>query len=535
MYTRLLFRSEGRREMAEGVKKLVNAVKVTLGGNGKNVVILNKTDNPHVTKDGVTVANNIVLRNDVQQGGVNIIRQASRKAAEETGDGSSTAVVLAGYLVENGIDLVETRNIQKMRDGMEFAYSEISKNLDEMSSTITSEETLINIATISANGDKHIGEIIGSNIFKNGKDSKYYVELLDDNSGLTFEKVEGYNYTKDMSFHFENIPGTGKTILEKARVLIVDGYLGDKSKLIELAEFSERTKSPVIVMYKDIDGNLLQELAKKFNNPNRLFTLIPVQLPDYGELQDASVKDLTICTGAKPISYLAKETPKEEHLGYIDYFEINGNQIKLLFDRRFKDDIQKLSENLKKSYETVKEDSAYLYKNRYERTSSGGGIFKIGRPTEVDRREMKDKVDDAIGSVLSALKEGFVQGGGVALLSAVHNLKGKKFNDESFQDGYDLVINACEEPFKQIISNCGVEDLEGLKKRIVESDFKLGYNSREKKEQNLIENGIIDATKVVKVSLQSAISSAIGLLTTDCVLFPEDNLLEIVSEKPHLL
>lgn len=526
MYTRLLFKSEGRREMAEGVKKLVNAVKVTLGGNGKNVVILNKTDNPHVTKDGVTVANNIVLRNDVQQGGVNIVRQASRKAAEETGDGSSTAVVLAGYLVENGIDLVETRNIQKMRDGMEFAYSEISKKLDEMSSRITSEETLINIAKISANGDKNIGEIIGKNIFENGCDSKYTVELLDDNSGLTFEKVEGYNYTKEMSLHFENVPGTGKTILEKARIAIIDGYLGDKTKLIDLAEFSERTKTPVIVMYKEIDGNLLQDLAKKFNDYNRLFTLLPIQLPDYGELQDASVKDLAVCTGAKPISSLAKETLKEEILGYVDYFEINGNQIKLLFDRKFKDDIQKLSENLKNSYETVREESAYLYKNRYERTSSGGGVFKIGRPTEVDRREMKDKVDDAIGSVLSALKEGFVQGGGVALLNAVHDLKHKKFDDDSFQDGYNLVVEACEEPFKQIISNCGVDNSEELKQRIVESGFKLGYNSREKKEQNLIENGIIDATKVVKVSLQSAISSAVGLLTTDCVLFPEDNFIE---------
>ena len=526
MYTRLLFKNEGRLEMAKGVEKLANAVKVTLGGNGKNVAILDKTDNPHVTKDGVTVANNIVLRNDVQQGGVNIIRQASRKAAEETGDGSTTAIVLAGHLVENGIELAETRNIQKMRDGMEFAYKQISENLDKISNEISSEEVLVNIATISANGDKVVGKIIGESIFQNGVNNRYTVECIDDNSGLTFEKIEGYNYTKEMTLHFENIPGTGKTVLEKPRVLIVDGYLGDKTKLQDMAEYSERTRNPVVILYKEIDGNLNQDLVKKFNDVNKRFTIVPIQLPDYGELQDASVKDLSICTGAKAISNLSTTTPKEEHLGFMDYFEINGNQIKFIFDRKFKEDIKQLSDNLKKSYETVKEESAYLYRQRYERTTTGGGIFKIGRPTDVDRREMKDKVDDAIGSVISALKEGFVQGGGVALLNAIENLKGNTFEDVSFQDGFNLVIKACEEPFKQIILNCGVEDTDELKEKVVKSNFVLGYNSREKREQNLVENGIIDATKVVKVSLQSAISAAIGLLTTDCVLFPEDNVLE---------
>lgn len=522
MYSKLLFEKDARLEMAKGVSKLVKAVKVTLGGDGKNVAILNKTDQPHITKDGVTVARNILLRNDVQQGGVNIVRQAAMNAARETGDGTTTATIIAGYLIEKGIDLIDTENIQKLRSGMDFAFEKISNEISELSKECVTEDILINIATISANGDKKIGEIVGSNIFKLGCNSKYTVEEISDNTGLTFEKVEGYNYEKQMTLHFENIPGSGKTIFENPRILIIDGYLGDKTKLYDIVKFSETNKKlPIVILYKDIDALLLNDLAKKFNN--KTLNIVTVQLPDYGDLQDYAVKDLSVCTGAKPIDSLSATNPTEEHLGFADYFEINGNEIKFLFNEKYKESIKELSNNLKKSLDEAKEENVYLFKNRYERTSGGGGTFKIGRPTDIDRKEIRDKVDDAIGSVVSALKEGFVPGGGIALLKVSEKLKDEKFLDNSFQKGFDLVINACIEPFKQILFNCGVEDLDEIIIKIKESNYELGYNAKEKELQNLIEKGIIDATMVVKVSLASAISSAIGLLTTDCVIYPEDN------------
>lgn len=526
MYSRQLNGRDARLELAKGVEKLVDAVKVTLGGEGKNVAILDKTDHPHFTKDGVTVARNICLRNDVQQGGVNTVRQAAEKAAKESGDGTTSATILAGSLIKNGLNLVETEDIQKLKEGMDFAYSKIDEELSKLSFSNLTEEDVINIATISANGDRKIGEVVGKGVYGLGVDNTFKIESAEDLSGLTFEKIEGYNYEKTMTMHFENVPGTGKTILYNPRVLIINSYLGDKTKLLDVIEYSENNAVPVVLLYQDIDPNVLTSVVKAFNE--KKLNLVAVQLPDYGELMELSSKDLAICTQSERILNINTTTPNEKHMGYLKYFEINGNEIKMLFFDEYKDLIKELSDNLKESCETAGEASYYLFKNRYDRTSTGAGLFKIGCATQAERKEIEDRVEDAIGSVKSAMKSGFVVGGGLALLAASDNIRDYKFDNNSFQKGFDLVTKSCSEPFLQILKNSGLlqDKINSIYEDVIKGDYKSGYNVKSKEFENFIEKGIIDATNVVKISLKSAISATIGILTTECVVYPEDNMIE---------
>lgn len=330
MYSRILYKKEARKELVAGVNKLVDAVKVTLGGSGKNVAILDKTSHPHITKDGVTVAKSILLRNDVQQGGVEIVRQAAIQAANETGDGTTTSTVIAGSLIKQGMDLIDTENIQQLNDGMNHAYQMISQKLDEISVNNYTEEDIVNIATISANGDRVIGELVGRSIFDLGADNTYTVEYVNDTSGLSFEKRTGYRYEKTMTMHFENLLGTGKTELEKPKVLLLNCHLGDKTQLADLTHYSLVNNQPVVILYKTIDPAVLEFLVTVYNN--KKLKVVAVEIPDFGELQELSAKDFEVCTGAKRIMNLNNyKIDVENDLGNIDSFSIDGNEIKIVF------------------------------------------------------------------------------------------------------------------------------------------------------------------------------------------------------------
>lgn len=522
MYNRLLFKDEGRAELIKGVNKLVDAVKVTLGGNGKNVIILNKLSHPHVTKDGVTVAKSIMLRNDVQQGGVEVVRQASIKAANETGDGTTTATVLAGSMINKGASLLDSVNIQSFREGMEQAGKDIEEQLTKLSENVGEDvNKLIDIATISANGDRKIGEIVGKSIFEVGAEGSYSVtEGKNTELGITFEKMDGYSFKRNLTPLFETSKGSGKCYLENPKVLILNCYLGNISALEDVYEDGE----DLVVFYKDVDGVLLHNVAVSFASGRSRVVLC--QLPDFGDTQEQSVLDLRDGLGATVISDLKQMLPQESHLGEAKSFEADGSTVKILFKPEFKEIVDERAKNVKESLDNAKEDDKWMYEERYHRLSNGVGTFKISAQTDIDFKEIKDKVDDTIGSVVSAMEEGIVTGGGIALLQAIHQIPVIHFEDKSFEQGYNVVIDACFEPFKQIIYNCGIKDeteFLSLLEDIQNSDFKKGYNAKTKRLSNLKEEGIIDATKVTKVSLRSAISASIGLLTTDCIIYPEDN------------
>lgn len=523
MYTDLKYGKEARQGLVNGVNKLVRAVKSTLGGNGKNVIITDKLSNPHATKDGVTVAKSIFLSDDLEQAGVEIIRQASIKAADETGDGTTTATVLAGSMINQGMDLKKT-NIQYLRDGMEYATELICDKLSETTEDIKHDkDTIVNVATISANGDRKIGEIVGTSIFDTGVDGHFSVDRdsSHSNSGLSFERKEGYAFNKEFPIHFETVKGSGKCVLDNPKVIIINYYLGQLELLEHIIDYNLDNKTPIVVFYKDIQQTVLTTVMQNYLTGK--LNMVLCQLPDYGELQELSVQDIATGTGASIITNPNKEKPKVSHFGEMKRFEAKGGEVRLIFSEKeeIKNAINEKVENIKVMLEEASEDNKYLYDVRFKRLSEGVGIFKIGVQTEIEYLELKDKVDDAIGSVLSAMKEGITTGGGVSLVRVADSVKDLKFQNKSYQTGFDIVIKACYEPFIQILNNCEVTKYKKILKQIRASNYELGYDARHKEIANIKSRGIIDATRVVKVSLKSATSVAIAILTTDCVMFPE--------------
>lgn len=526
MYGKAIFGKEARERLINGVNILVNAVKVTLGGNGKNVIIADKMSSPHITKDGVTVAKHIFLRDDVQQAGVEIVRQASIRAAEETGDGTTTATVIAGFIANKGFDEIENLNIQPFKEGMEHAVSKVVDELKELSTDSSNNlELLKNIATVSANGDKVIGNIVATSILETGKHGSYSVDTTDKFLGIKFEKEVGYSFNKEFSAYFESISGTGSCEIYDPKILILNCYLGSMALLEDIYDDSSENNYNVVIMYKDIDGAVLQNLQKMYSSGNSNIILCP--LPDYGDLMELAVVDLAEGTDSKQIQDLngVKRIPLSS-LGTAKEFKASGNSINIIFnnDDATKERLEVRAKNIKDKLDKCKHEDVYLYETRYKRLSNNVGVFKVGTQTEVEYKEIKDRIDDAIGSVVSAMEEGVVTGGGISLLQASYKFKDEKFEDESFQKGYDIVIQACKEPFTQIVKNCGVKDVDSVLSQVINSNFKLGYNAKDKIIENIKEKGIVDSTKVVAVSLKSGLSASVGILTTDCVIFPEDNI-----------
>lgn len=523
MYSELIYGDEARNKLKKGVDTLVDAVKVTLGGNGKNVVILDNMAKPHITKDGVTVAKSINLVDTVEQGGVEIVRQASVEAADTTGDGSTTAIVLAGALVREGIKHFNDVNMQDFRVGMQMAQKDIKKELKKISTDISEQEDKVkSIATISANGNKEIGDLVGSVVYKSGSGVDIIVdrdlELMD---GIRFELKKGYTYKKGVHPFFETTPGSSTCTYVDASILILDCHLGNLSQIEDvLIRFSE-TKKPLVILTKTIDPTCMQKLAVLTRQGE--FNVVQVELPDFGTMQDEAVSDLCACTKAKSFSSLDGVDIRDSDLGSVFKFEGNGLNSTLVFidDEEIKKEIENRAKNLKDSFPKLREDDKVRAAERYKRLSDGVGIIKIGAQTDTEYFEIKDLVDDAIGSSKSALEEGIVTGGGIALIQACEGMDRTPSKNTSESSGYSTAVEACYEPFKQILANCYEFDWGQILESIRESGYKLGFDAKEKRIANLKDKGIIDAVKVTITSLDSAISATIGILSTDCIISPK--------------
>lgn len=522
MYSGLLYGKEAREGLAKGVEKLVDAVKVTLGGNGKNVIILDSLSHPHITKDGVTVAKSFNLIKNVEQGGVEIVRQAAIESASITGDGTTTATVLAGALINKGIKEFDNVNINDFREGMLIAERAIDEYLTADSKDISDDvKKLIAVATLSANGNKEIGELIGKSVHKSGFGVELVVEKDPLNrSGISFEMKKGYTYKKGINPFFETIPGSSICTYENARVMILDCHLGSLGQISHILESYSISKTPLVIMTKTCDPKVTQDLAVHQKKGN--INVVQVELPDFGDIQDLAVQDLAVCTKSKVFKTLSGEYIEDIDLGFIDKFEGNSVNSTLVFldEEEIKDIINDRLKYIKESFTKLREDQVVIAKERFKRLSDGVGIIKIGSITDTEYITQKDLVDDAIGSVKSAMECGYVKGGGVALIKASMNMIKPQLKNKSEEIGFYTVIEACKEPFIQMLKNCSVDNYEEILQKIVDSNYVLGYDSKNKELRNLEAEGIIDAKKVTITSLKSAISSTIGILTTDCIIYP---------------
>lgn len=523
MYSGIDYGKSAREKLASGVKKLVDAVKVTLGGNGKNVIILDNMATPHITKDGVTVSKHINLIDTIEQGGVEIVRQAAIQAADKTGDGTTTSVVLAGALISKGLKHFDEVNIQDFKVGMQKAQKDIKTQLKKDSEDISQNEAKVkSIATISANGDQETGNLVGEVVFKAGSGVDIVVERDTEMlSGLRFELKKGYTYKKGVHPFFETTSGSSTASYADVSILILDCHLGNLGQIEDvLVEFSD-SKKPLVIMSKTIEPSCVQKLAVLTKQGE--FRAVYVELPDFGGMQDDAVGDLCACTGAKAFASLDGISIKASDLGQAFKFEGNSTSSTIVFldDEKIKEEIEIRTKNLKESFPNLKEDERVRAKERHKRLSDGVGVIKIGASTDTEYFEIKDRVDDAIGSSKSALEEGVVSGGGVALIEACDKMERTETLNDSEKRGYDVVVEACYEPFIQILGNCSEFEWKAILDTIRKSNYILGFDAKNKKIDNLKEKGIIDAVKVTSTSLDAAISATVGILSTDCIIYPQ--------------
>lgn len=532
MYTEIKFKEDSRKPLINGINKLANAVKVTLGGNGKNVIITDSLSNPHVTKDGVTVAGNVFLSDPKEQAGVEVVRQAAFKAAKETGDGTTTATVLASSIINKGVEGIGKYNFQSFRNGMKTAEEKIcnilSKNAEEIKND---RKKLIEVATISVNGDDKLGEIIGNSVADVGENGYFRVEEDKSVSGVVFERKKGYGFKTELSVNYSTIPGTAVCTINSPKIALLNYHLGTINQVEEIVKYSKNNKQPIILIYSSAELKMMEIFERSFLARDCYVVACPA--PDYGQLMSLAFSDISDATGANIISNTnTGNSIKTEDLGELEKFEYKNGEIVLTFKDSSNEIIKEKVENIKKEMDSCDESKKFYYEERYKRLSNGVGIFRVGVPTETEYKELKDKIDDGIGSVVSAMKEGIVVGGGVSLLQCADILKGYTSDDKAFERGFRIVVDSCYEPFNQILGNCGLverkrlfnknkESFSDIKSAIRKSNYKLGYDARRQELTNLKDNGIIDAVRVTKVALQAANSVAISILSTDCLISPE--------------
>ncbi len=531
MSKKITFSEKARKSLAAGVKKLSDAVTATLGPSGRNVIVEQKMGNPTSTKDGVTVAKSIELKDTIENIGAQIVKQASIKTAEQAGDGTTTSTLLAQSIYEEGLERISNGcNSVDVKRGIDKATKDIvGKLLQDYSKEITDEEQLKQIATISANNDQEIGELISTAMDKVGRDGVVTIE--ESKTGDTYlETVEGMQFDRGYkSPYFVTDNNSMQAVLQNPFVLITDKKLVQVKELLPILEGVSNQNKPLLIIADDIDGEALSTLV--VNKMRGILGCVAVKAPDFGDRKKAILEDIATLTGGQVISSekgMRLDKFQSEWLGsakkvtvgkdLTTIIDANGDEEKINIRV---DEIQQQIDEAKSPYEKE------TLQNRLAKFIGGVAIVYVGGSTEIEMKEKKDRVEDALHATKAALEEGFLPGGGVALLNSAMWLTDTMFNsdDELSEDekiGYDIIVNACEQPFYKILTNAGYtkEVIGGI-----ENDVKTagdegwaGYNPRTEEIVNMFSAGIIDPTKVTRLALENASSIAGTMLTTEAVV-----------------
>lgn len=514
------FHEEARNAMMRGVNTLANAVRVTLGPKGRNVVLGKKFGSPVVTKDGVTVAKEIELADRYENLGAQMVREVAVKTNDTAGDGTTTATVLAQAIFREGIKNVTAgANPMSLQRGIQTATEKVVAELERMSQKVKTKEDLTNVASVSANNDREIGRLISEAMEQVGKDG---VVTVEESKTLQteLEIVEGMQFDRGyLSPYFVTNPDRMEAILDEPLILIHEKKIAAMRDLLPVLEQSAKTGRALLIIAEDIEGDALATLV--VNKLRGTIKVCAVKAPAFGDRRKAILEDLAILTGAKVITEdlgIKLENVQVEDLGSAKRVIVDKENTTIVEGAGDRKAIQARVATIKRQMEETTSDyDREKLQERLAKLAGGVAVVKVGAPTEMAMKEIKMRVEDALNATRAAAQEGIVAGGGVALLRAAKVLDKLSDADEDAQTGIEIVRRALEEPLRRIAENAGVDGAVVVGK-VEEMKGAKGFNAATGEFEDLLAAGIIDPTKVVRTALQNAASIAGLLLTTDAAV-----------------
>ena len=515
------FGRDAREEILNGVNTLANAVKVTLGPKGRNVVIEKSFGAPRITKDGVTVAKEIELKGKFENMGAQMLREVASKANDAAGDGTTTATVLAQAIVQEGMKSVSAgMNPMDLKRGVDQAVSKVVDNLKARSKEVAGSNEIAQVGIISANGDREVGEKIAEAMEKVGKEGVITVEEA---KGLEFELdvVEGMQFDRGyLSPYFITNPEKMTVELDSPYILIHEKKLSNLQSMLPVLEAVVQSGRPLLIIAEDIEGEALATLV--VNKLRGTFTCVAVKAPGFGDRRKEMLRDIAVLTGGQVISEtvgLSLDTADLELLGRARTVTVTKDDTTIVEGAGDADQIQGRIKQIRTEIDNS--DSDYdreKLQERLAKLAGGVAVIKVGGATEVEVKERKDRVDDALHATRAAVEEGIVPGGGVALLRAIKALDALKAENDDQKIGINIVRKALQAPARQIFINAG-EDGSVIVGKIVEnSKYAFGYNAQTHEYGDLIAQGVVDPAKVVRCALQDAASVAGLLITTEAMI-----------------
>ncbi len=524
----ILFNVEAREKLKTGVDALANAVKVTLGPKGRNVIISKKFGAPQITKDGVTVAKEIELKDPIENMGAQMVKEVASKTADIAGDGTTTATVLAQAIITAGLKNVAAgANPMDLKRGIDKAVAAIVVNLKKISKEVGSDNSKIEqIATISANNDETIGKLIAKAMKVVGNDGVITVEEAK-GTETEVKTVEGMQFDRGyLSPYFVTNAEKMVTEMENPLILICEKKISSMKELLPILEPVVQAGKSLLIIAEDVDGEALGTLV--VNRLRGSLKVAAVKAPGFGDRRKAMLEDIAILTGGQVVSEergMTLENVTMEMLGTAQKIEIDKDNTTLINGKGNPKDIKGRIIQIKSQIESTTSDyDKEKLQERLAKLSGGVAVLFIGAPTEMEMKEKKDRVDDALAATRAAVEEGIVPGGGVALIRASANLDKMVGLNEDETTGIAIVRRAVEEPLRQIIANAGGEGAIIVQK-VKEGKDDFGYNARTEKYEKLYSAGVIDPTKGTRIAIENAASIAAMLLTTECVIAdqPEEN------------
>ena len=527
MAKQLIFDEEARKKILSGVSQLANAVKVTLGPKGRNVIIDKKFGSPTITKDGVTVAKEIDLKDPYENMGAQMVKEVASKTSTSAGDGTTTATILAESIYREGLrNVAAGANPIFVKRGIDKAVTEVVKELSKNSKKIEGDE-IHQVATVSANWDEEIGGIIADAMKRVGNDGTITVEEAK-TIETTLEVVEGMQFDKGyLSPYFVNNPDSMECVLDNAYVLIFEKKISSLNDLLHILQSVAQAGKPLMIISEDVEGEALATLV--VNKLRGTLQICAVKAPGFGDRRKAMMEDIAILTGGKFISEdlgIKLENITLDDLGRAKRITVSKESTTIVEGNGSKENINSRVKLIKKQIdETTSEYDKEKLQERLAKLSGGVAVISIGAATESELKEKKDRVDDALHATRAAVEEGISAGGSVALLrtsKAIDAFINSSSGDEKI--GAEIIRRAIEAPLRQLCTNAGV-DGSLIVQEVLKGNGAFGYNVSTGKFEDLLKAGVIDPTKVTRVSLQNAASVAGLLLTTECMIadLPEDN------------
>ena len=522
----VLFGNDARSRMVNGVNVLADAVKVTLGPKGRNVVLERAFGGPTITKDGVSVAKEVELKDKFENMGAQMVKEVASKTSDNAGDGTTTATVLAQAIVDEGMKYVAAgMSPMDLKRGIDKAVAAAIEQLHSLSKPTTTSREVAQVGAISANSDHEIGDIIAEAMEKVGKEGVITVE---DGKSLhnELEVVEGMQFDRGyLSPYFINNPDKQVALLENPYLLLVEKKISNIRDLLPILEQVAKSGRPLLIIAEDIEGEALATLV--VNSIRGVLKTVAVKAPGFGDRRKAMLEDIAILTGGTVISSdvgLTLEKATLAELGSAKKVEVNKESTTIIDGAGKEDQIEARVKQIRAQMEETSSDyDREKLQERVAKLAGGVALIKVGAATEVEMKEKKARVEDALHATRAAVEEGVVAGGGVALIRAKQSIKDIKGDNPEQDAGIKIVLRAMEEPMRQIVRNAGDEP-SVVVDRVANGKGNFGFNAQTGEYGDMIEMGVLDPTKVPRTALQNAASVASLILTTECMIadMPED-------------